>query len=129
MRAVNTVALLFLTEVDNVAYALGISERVRALVEVDGRVELSESDIVWLTRSKVAHMIAITMGIGLGPKCRLDGGFPDSTHFMICLYWLAGLVSAIGSSPTETAKRMATATVAMVTGCAFHYSAMLYAVT
>lgn len=112
--AVNTVALLFLTDIDNVAYGLGLSERVRDRVEVAGRVELSESDLTWLVRAKIAHMVAIVVGINAGVTTRSTAGL----YWVVGFYWLAGLVASIGGSLAETAKRMATTTVAWAAGTA-----------
>ena len=43
----NTIALLFLCEVDNVTYAILLSERVRSRVEANGmRVEIGDADCV-----------------------------------------------------------------------------------
>jgi hypothetical protein len=52
----NCVAVLFLTELDNVAYWTLLSERVRGRVEVDARVELDETKISALGRSKAVHL-------------------------------------------------------------------------
>jgi hypothetical protein len=112
MHAVNTVAVLFLTEIDNMAYALGLSEQARKQVEVKGRVELGEEATALLLRSKIAHMVAIVVGIGWVVVSRHTRG---AIIFHI-FFWLAGLVASIRPSPRETAKRMTTATVACVVG-------------
>ena len=51
----NTVALLFLVDVDNMAYAVGLRESARASVEAKGRVELTErqADQVWFVKRLV----------------------------------------------------------------------------
>ena len=123
MHAVNTVALLFLTEIDNLAYALGLSEQARKRVEVDGRVELGEEATALLLRSKIAHMVAIVAGIGWFVVSRNAETIP-----WYVFSWLAGLVASIRPSPRETAKRMTTATVACVAGYALNAVLFLYSI-
>ena len=121
MHAVNTVALLFLTEIDNMAYALGLSEQARKQVEVKGRVELGEEAIALLLRSKIAHMVAIVAGIGWIVVSR---NIQPIVWYVFS--WLAGLVASIRPSPRETAKRMTTATVACVAGFALNVVLVFY---
>ena len=52
----NAIALLFLCDIDNIAFVLGLSERVRARVEDAGRVELSEVEAAALVRTKSVHV-------------------------------------------------------------------------
>lgn len=54
-------AILFLCELDNIAFTMGLSERVRARVEAVGRVELDEDAIAMLAYSKAVHVGAITV--------------------------------------------------------------------
>ena len=123
MHVVNTVALLFLTEIDNMAYALGLREQARKQVEVKGRVELGEEATALLLRSKIAHMVAIVAGIGwiVVSRNTADGPIP-----WYVFSWLAGLVASIRPSPRETAKRMTTATVACVAGYALNLALFSY---
>eukprot|EP01043_Picozoa_sp_COSAG02_P065535 COSAG02_NODE_9923_length_2074_cov_1.293165_4_plen_141_part_00 len=53
----NTIAILFMTEIDNVFYFFVLPERVRARVEAAGRVELTDSEAAAMVRTKVAHGI------------------------------------------------------------------------
>lgn len=55
----NTVALLFLSEVDTVSYELGLSERVKSRVEEAGRIELDETEAKMLTRTKAIHVAVV----------------------------------------------------------------------
>merc|ERR1712118_394790 len=48
----NTVAILFLCEIDNGAYKLGLSKRVRRRMEAAARVELDEDAEATLVRAK-----------------------------------------------------------------------------
>ena len=55
----NTVAVVFMTDVDNMAYAVGLSEAVRSRVEEAGRVELSAAEWNVIKRTKLVHMVLI----------------------------------------------------------------------
>ena len=55
----NTIAVLFMMEIDNFAYVVGLSEPVRTNVEVRGRVELDSDRINALRRAKLAHVVCI----------------------------------------------------------------------
>ena len=59
----NSIAILFLLEVDNLAYATILGERSRARVEEAGRVELGDEDVAALTRSKAIHVCGIVFYI------------------------------------------------------------------
>ena len=90
----NTVAILFLAEVDNVIFQVALPEEVRARVEEAGRVVLGDADQLALARSKPVHigliMVAVLGGVALGAEgvafpllvfwCgRMDGGGPWGT--------------------------------------------------
>ena len=60
----NTIAMLFLCEIDNLLYAFLLPERERARVEVEGRVELGESEVVALMRSKVVVLYVCMTYVG-----------------------------------------------------------------
>jgi hypothetical protein len=89
----NTVAVLFLCEVDNLAYAIGLNEKVRAQLEVKGRIELSEVEADSLARSKLVHMcvlgVAIPYAVWVGGESQLEVGI-----IFLALY-LAGVVEAV----------------------------------
>lgn len=48
-----------MTDVDNMAYAVGLSEAVRCRVEEAGRVELSNAEWMVIKRTKAVHMLLI----------------------------------------------------------------------
>lgn len=50
-------------DVDNLAYAVGLPEDVRARVEVAGRVQLTPEETLSLTSSKFAHTCLVPLGI------------------------------------------------------------------
>lgn len=66
----NTVAILFITEIDNVTYTILLSEATRARVEKDGRVELQETEAAELQRSKAIHVVLLVLVVLIGVQVR-----------------------------------------------------------
>jgi hypothetical protein len=56
----NTIAILFLADVDNLVYAFFLAERVRARLEDVGRVQLTADDLRPLQVTKIAHVVKST---------------------------------------------------------------------
>jgi hypothetical protein len=61
----NTVAILFITEVDDISFTIGLSERVRSRVESSGRVDLSADQAARLVQTKTVHTVLWTLIIAL----------------------------------------------------------------
>jgi hypothetical protein len=57
----NTIAILFLAEVDDVAYKFGLNEKVRARVEKNGRIMLTEEEESKLKLLRVCHLPLVTI--------------------------------------------------------------------
>ena len=78
----NTVAVLFLCEIDNLLYAILLPERERARVEVEGRVELGEAEAAALMRSKAVHVavlvVAVPCAVVLGGSARVVFSAPQT---------------------------------------------------
>ena len=94
----NTVAVLFLCEIDNLLYAILLPERERARVEVEGRVELGEAEAAALMRSKAVHVAVLVAAV---PCAVVRGGGGDLASFDLALFlpilafWLAGVTEAV----------------------------------
>ena len=94
----NTVAVLFLCEIDNLLYAILLPERERARVEVEGRVELGEAEAAALMRSKAVHMVVVVAAV---PCAVALGGGGDGDSFVLAIllpflaFWLAGVTEAV----------------------------------
>ena len=86
----NTVAVLFLCEIDNLLYAILLPERERARVEVEGRVELSESEAVALMRSKAVHVVLLVIAV----PCAVLVGV-DLVWLPLLAFWVAGVTEAV----------------------------------
>ena len=91
----NTVAMLFLCEIDNLLYAILLPERERARVEVEGRVELGEAEAAALMRTKVVHMVVLVVAV----PCTVVGGGSGNDFVVFFLpplaFWLAGVTEAV----------------------------------
>ena len=57
--SLNTVAVLFLAEVDNAFYALALSERTKVRVEEAGRVVLTEDERTSLQNTKTVFLVIV----------------------------------------------------------------------
>ena len=57
---------MFLFEVDNVAFTIGLGERLRVLVEESGRVELTDKELTALARTKLVHIALIVIAAPAG---------------------------------------------------------------
>ena len=62
----NTVAILFIFEVDNAMFTVGTAERVRTRVETVGRVEIQEAEARKLARTKWIYTGMVTIAVLAG---------------------------------------------------------------
>ena len=111
----NTIALLFMCEIDNLAYSQGLSERVRSRVEEAGRVELDDEDVSALTRTKVVHVVMIVVVVFTAVA------WPNGTSPLkpLILWWMGAAVEALiepGASAPNRCKGVATALAKWVAG-------------
>ena len=108
----STIAILFLAELDNMAYTLGLSERVRARVEKAGRVELDDSAAKALAFTKSVHLGLIVVFILVAIALTMFEAAPiPGTAFLV-----GGLIEA-GTMPTgERCKQAAKTLGAAVAG-------------
>ena len=103
-------------QIDNAAYAVGLSERVRTRVEEFGRVELRDAEAVALVRSKAVH-VALVAGAMLAGVWSAN----VMAAFLIAFpaFWLGGVAEAVatpGAGAAEKAKGVGKATGAVVLG-------------
>jgi hypothetical protein len=76
----NTVAILFMTEADNMAYHFGLAEPQKARMETDGRVALTTEDAQRLRETKMVYLPVLIAGITIVVMTRriqaaFGGGF------------------------------------------------------
>ena len=61
--AFNTIAIMFLTEVDNISYQFALSERAKQRVDEAGHVRLTDIEEKRLSRTKPCCVVIISVGI------------------------------------------------------------------
>ena len=102
-------------QIDNAAYAVGLSERVRTRVEEFGRVELGDAEAAALVRSKAVH-VALLVGAVLASVWSADTWV---SRVAFLAFWLGGVAEAVatpGAGAAEKAKGVGKATGAAVLG-------------
>jgi hypothetical protein len=94
----NTVAVMFLCDIDNLAYAVFLPEDLRVMVETNGRVELGKEEAKSLMRSKVVHVIVLVLvvpcAVAIGGSGNAVGWFIGMVLPLIA-WWIAGVVAAV----------------------------------
>jgi hypothetical protein len=112
----NCVAYASVLQIDNAAYAVGLSERVRTRVEEFGRVELRDPEAaarVWSEAVPVVLIVAaVLMGVWSG-----NNGVVIVTPYLA--FWLGGVAEAIatpGAAAAEKIKGVGKATAAVGLG-------------
>jgi hypothetical protein len=105
-------------QIDNVVYAVGLSERVRTRVEEFGRVELRDAEAAAMVWSKAVHVAlvvaAVLVGVWLGNV---------QVAWLLCrlAFWLGGVAEVVatpGAGAAEKIKGVGKATGAVVLGMA-----------
>ena len=92
----NTIAILFLCDVDNIVFSLALSERVRARVEDAGRVELGDVEAAALVRAKAVHVVLVVLAI-------LGGVWSGDQVVAIALPFPAFLLGGVAEAFVSTA--------------------------
>ena len=116
----NTVAILFLMDIDNQTFDFALPEAVRSLVEESGPVELSDAQAAGLARTKPIHICLIVATV-LGAVA-VGGAYGEdraAIFFSFIAFFLAGAAEAfgVGRSGAELCKEIAkTAGAALLGG-------------
>ena len=115
----NTVAVLFLTDIDNALFAVFLAEKVRSRVEEQGRITLDAPRAAALSRAKPIYTGAIMVAV-LG-SVALVGQTPAlnlaTFLFSVGAFWATSVALAFdGAGAAETCKRIATSTGAALLG-------------
>ena len=120
----NTVAILFLCEIDDITFALGLSERVRARVEDAGRVELADVEAGALARTKATHVLLIVLFVLFAVWAR------DAQMAMLSFpaFFLGGVAESFvpGATAAETGKRLCKVLLAAVSGFIWWFAMQMY---
>lgn len=114
--AFNTVAVLFILEVDNATFHHGLKESTKVRVETAGKVTLSDAEVDALARSKPVYEIMI---VSMTLLCVVVGGSRGSRAMPIAMMtnWATEMVVRARDTSLDTQARavaMAEATVAWV---------------
>jgi len=110
----NTIAILFLCDIDNIAFDLALGERVRARVEDAGRVKLDDAELSALARTKAVHVVLIVLVVS---SLMVFG--PAGTFLSLLVFPLGGVAAAFvpgETSRAETAQRVGKALGASLLG-------------
>ena len=104
----NTVAVLFLCELDNVAFAVGLPEHIRSRVEKVGRVELAPADIEVIAWSKAVHMVLVVVFIFVWILTASAGPMSPAqvVGIQFLPFLLGGICDALRSPGATTAEKM-----------------------
>lgn len=106
----NTIAVLFLFDVDNMAFAYLIDEKLRHKIEVYGRVELVDDDMRRLHRIRYAHAALISPLVIVS----VMGGMPSfvAAAPAFLAVWLASCICEIAALRDQEARDVTTAAAA-----------------
>ena len=79
-------------QIDNAAYAVGLSECVRARVEEFGRVQPRDTEAAVLVRTKAVHMVLLVVAV----PAMVWSGKAKSVFFVpFFAFWLGGVPEAV----------------------------------
>lgn len=125
MICFNAIAVLFMCEVDNICYNVGLGERVRARVEEAGRVELTDKEATSLMRSKVFHASVIMLMIVFqvwvaGNALTYTKAASQASALLLprLVFWIGAVFEAaeLKQGAPQTLRRVGEATGAMILG-------------
>ena len=111
----NTIAILFLCDIDNIAYDHGLSEHVRMRVEERGRVDLGAAEAEALVRTKAVHVGLIVL---LVPCVVWSEQLEVALFLPFLAFWLGGVSEAVaaGGGAAAVGKGVGKATGACLLG-------------
>lgn len=101
----NTVAILFMTDIDNLVFQFGLAEKARSRVEDAGRVELSESDAMALAHTKIIHSILLAVALLGGIWSAALGASTFAILFLpFPAFWIGGVLEVLNKEGTTGKK-------------------------
>ena len=89
-------------QIDNAAYAVGLSERVRTRVEQFGRVQLRDTEAAALVQSKAVHVVLLVVVVLVGVW---SGNFFVAGMIPYLAFWLGGVAEAVATPDAGAARR------------------------
>ena len=119
----NTVALLFLAEVDNVAYTILLDDRIRAQVQQYARLELTEQEVAALAVSKAFYICVLVVAVPIAVWIAKAISFVAVLVVAFSSMWLGGIFETLVRQPASsipaTLKGIVVVTVKAIIGIAF----------
>lgn len=114
--------VLFLTEVDNLAYSLGLPEAWKARVEEAAREELAPEEESAIARTKAVHMVVVTVTLISGVAIATTGN-PAGFMLPFAGFLLGGIIDVClsGKPPKDMAKDVAKVFVSVFIGFSFFW--------
>ena len=122
----NSVALLFICEMDNLAYELLLPGSMRAQVDEEGRVQMEQVKELQLVWSKIVHVVLVVLAI---PSCLISvvlrGRVAIAPPFITFL--LAGTIEVfIGNATgTQACKKVVTVAATSLLGVVLFFGLAL----
>lgn len=90
-------------EVDNIAYTLGLSERIRARVEDAARITLTDDQAALIARMKLVHTGLVSSGCmftvyvaGVTDRREVNQAFEWALMILPCAFWAGAVIEVIG---------------------------------
>ena len=103
----NTVAALFLLDIDNLSYEHGLSQRTKNWMGDLGKIRLSKADETVLHRSKVIHVVLITLTLVASVRLseKVSGwtsiGSGEFVYFLMpCVLFVGAVLEAFAPGAT-----------------------------
>ena len=90
-------------QIDNAAYAVGLSERVRTRVEEFGRVELRDTEAAALVRSKAVHVVLLVAAV---PTIVWSGNNALVALVPFLVFWLGGVAETVARPGARAAEKI-----------------------
>eukprot|EP01048_Picozoa_sp_COSAG05_P007034 COSAG05_NODE_482_length_9373_cov_198.471318_2_plen_372_part_00 len=110
---VHSVAILFILEIDNLAYSLGLAEFARAQMEKEGRVQLAQTEADGLAWSKMAHVFMVGVMLPFTVVNAADGESGSQILMIpLCGFVAVGIMEAL--VPQRAAAEIAVIAVASI---------------
>ena len=108
-------------EIDNVAYAIGMPEWIRAQIEADGRVEVDDAEAAVIFCTKAVHLffIAVLPAVAV----QFFKRFPGLQLCVFLAFLVGGIFEAcmLGVDAIDTAKRATKVTCMWLLGLVLNF--------
>eukprot|EP01043_Picozoa_sp_COSAG02_P007077 COSAG02_NODE_208_length_29027_cov_27.870230_9_plen_140_part_00 len=87
-------------KIDNALFAIGTAERVRARVEIAGRVKIGDEESIKLARKKWLHVVAVTVSVLVGVHTSVWAS-QNRKQPLFAGVWLTTTIVCVGTTVIE----------------------------